>query len=134
MPIADHDQTLSSKVKEFLTRKLEDKKINIKKFKRKRNIIKFLYYSTTISSIINSSILASISTMIFIPPIVITILATTSAILTTISTKFNFEEKNIQLSRDIEKLNKINKKIDYIVSCNGNLTDTEYLQIMSEFK
>ena len=72
--------------------------------------------------------------MIFIPPIVITILAATSAILTTISTKFNFEEKNIQLSRDIEKLNKINKKIDYIISCNGNLTDTEYLQIMSEFK
>ena len=134
MPIADHDQTLSSKVKDFLTRKLEDKQMNIKKLKRKRKIVKVLYYSTTISSIVISAILASMSTIISIPPIYITILATTSAILTTISTKFNFKDKNNQLSRDIEKLDKLNNRLDYVISTNGNMTNEEYSQILSEFK
>ena len=128
------DNSLSDKLKEFLSRKLEDKQINIKKLKNKQNIVKGLYYSTTISSIIISSILASISTMISIPPIAITILATTSAILTTISTKFNFKDKNNQLSRDIEKLDKLNNRLDYVVSTNGNMTNAEYNQILSEFK
>ncbi len=134
MLAADHDQTLSSKVKDFLARKLEDKQMNIKKLKRKRKIVKVLYYSTTIFSIVISAILASMSTIISIPPITITILATTSAILTTISTKFNFKDKNNQLSRDIEKLDKLNNRLDYVVSTNGNMTNEEYNQILSEFK
>ena len=134
MLAADHDQTLSSKVKDFLARKLEDKQLNIKKLKRKRKIVKVLYYSTTIFSIVISAILASMSTIISIPPITITILATTSAILTTISTKFNFKDKNNQLSRDIEKLDKLNNRLDYVVSTNGNMTNAEYNQILSEFK
>ena len=44
MLTADYDQTLSSKLKDFLARKLEDKQINIKKLKRKRKIVKTLYY------------------------------------------------------------------------------------------
>ena len=134
MLATDHDQTLSSKLKDFLARKLEDKQINIKKLKRKRKIVKTLYYSTTIFSIVISAVLASMSTIISIPPITITILATTSAILTTISTKFNFKDKNNQLSRDIEKLDKLNNRLDYVISTNGNMTNEEYNQILSEFK
>ena len=74
------------------------------------------------------------STIISIPPITITILATTSAILTTISTKFNFKDKNNQLSRDIEKLDKLNNRLDYVISTNGNMSNEEYNQILSEFK
>ena len=102
--------------------------------KDKRNIVKVLYYSTTIVSIVISAILASMSTIISIPPITITILATTSAILTTISTKFNFKDKNNQLSRDIEKLDKLNNRLDYVISTNGNMSNEEYNQILSEFK
>ena len=134
MLTADHDQTLSSKLKDFLARKLEDKQINIKKYKRKRKIVKTLYYSTTIISIVISAVLASMSTIISILPITTTILATTSAILTTISTKFNFKDKNNQLSRDIEKLDKLNNRLDYVISTNGNMSNEEYNQILSEFK
>ena len=124
---------LSNKLKDFLSRKLEERQIIIVKFKRKRKLIKILYYSTTILSIIISAILAAISTSIAIPPITIAVLSISSAILTAISTKFNFKDKSNQLCREIDKINKLNQKLDYVISCNGNLSSAEYSQILSEF-
>ena len=124
---------LSNKLKDFLTRKLNERQTIIAKFKRKRKIIKILYYSTTISSIIISAILAAICTSVAVPPIAITILSLTSGILTAISIKFNFKDKNNQLCREIDKIKKLNQKLDYLISCNGNLSNTEYSQILSEF-
>ena len=124
---------LSNKLKDFLTRKLNERQTIIAKFKRKRKIIKILYYSTTISSIIISAILAAICTSVAVPPIAITILSLTSGILTAISTKFNFKDKNNQLCREIDKIKMLNQKLDYLISCNGNLSNTEYSQILSEF-
>ena len=124
---------LSIKIKEFLSRKLEERRAVIYKLKRKRKIVKVLYYSTTISSIIISAILAAISTSVAIPPITITVLSMSSAVLTAISTKFNFKDKSTQLCREIETPNKLISKIDYVVSCNGNLTQETYSQIMTEF-
>ena len=124
---------LSNKVKDFLTRKLSERQISISKLKRKRKIVKVLYYSTTISSIMISAILASICTSVAVPPIAITILSLTSGTLTAVSTKFNFEDKSNQLCREIEKINKLNQRLDYVISCNGNLSNAEYNQILSEF-
>ena len=64
---------------------------------------------------------------------VITILAISSAVLTGISAKFNFQDKTVELSKEIEKLDKIQSKFDYVISCNGNLLSETYQQIMSEF-
>src|SRR5438034_8731978 len=113
---------LSNKLKDFLTRKLNEKRTIIAKLKRKRKIIKVLYYSTTILSIVVSALLAAICTSMAVPPIAITILSLTSGILTAISTKFNFEDKNNQICREIDKINKLNQKLDYVISCNGNLS------------
>ena len=124
---------LSNKLKDFLTRKLNEKRTIIAKLKRKRKIIKVLYYSTTILSIVVSALLAAICTSMAVPPIAITILSLTSGILTAISTKFNFEDKNNQICREIDKINKLNQKLDYVISCNGNLSSAEYSQILSEF-
>ena len=124
---------LSNKVKDFLTRKLSERQISISKLKRKRKIVKVLYYSTTISSIMISAILASICTSVAVPPIAITILSLTSGTLTAVSTKFNFEDKSNQLCREIDKINKLNQKLDYVISCNGNLSNKKYSQILSEF-
>jgi len=125
--------TLSNKVKDYLTRKLEDLNSSITKAKKKRKIIKILYYTITILSIIISATLASISLAAAVPGFAITVLSTTSAILTAISIKFDFQTKTIEIAKDLEKLNKLNNKLDYIISCNGSLSHEEYKDIMNEF-
>jgi curved DNA-binding protein CbpA len=65
---------------------------------------------------------------------VIPILSTSSGILTGLSAKFNFEDKTFQCTREIDKLNKLKSKLHYVVHCDGNLTEQEYQQILSEFK
>lgn len=124
--------TDTDKLKEFLGRKLNESQAKIKKQKRKRRITKSLYVITTVSSMVISSVLASIS-MLTMPPMVFTILAISSAVLTGISAKFNFQDKTVELSKEIEKLDKIQSKFDYVISCNGNLLSETYQQIMSEF-
>ena len=125
---------LSNKLKDFLSRKRDERQTIITKLKRKRKIIKVLYYTSTILAITISAILAAISVSIAVPPLAITILSTSSAILTAISTKFNFKDKSNQLCMEIEKDTKLRNKLDYIVSCNGNLTAELYSQILLEFK
>ena len=129
--MVDH-ATDTDKLKEFLGRKLIESQAKIKKLKRKRKISKSLYITTSVSSIIISSVLASIS-MLTMPSMVITILAISSAVLTGIAAKFNFQDKTVELSKEIEKLDKIQSKLDYVISCNGNLLPETYQQIISEF-
>jgi len=124
--------TDTDKLKEFLGRKLNESQAKIKKQKRKRKITKSLNIITTVSSMVISSVLASIS-MLTIPPMVITILAISSAVLTGISAKFNFQDRTVELSKEIEKLDKLQSNLDYVISCNGNLLPETYQQIMSEF-
>ena len=126
------DINISDQVKEFLIRKLSESKALIKKLKRKRNINKTIMYTSTILSIVISAITASVSLLV-IPPLVIAILSVTSAILTGISARFNFQDKTIKISREIERLNKLQAKLDYVVSCNGDLTKEEYQEIIKEF-
>ena len=53
--------TDTDKLKEFLGRKLNESQTKIKKQKRKRKITKSLNIITTVSSMVISSVLASIS-------------------------------------------------------------------------
>ena len=123
---------MSEKLKIFLERKLIESKGKIKKLKRKRNIYKTIMIVAAVSSIGISAVTASISITIM-PPIAITILSVGSAALTGISAKFNFENKTIKITREIERLDKIQSKLDYVVSCNGDLTKQEYNEILKEF-
>ena len=130
--MTDEVDNISEKLKDYLTRKLTESKVKIKKLKRKRNITKAVIYTSTITSIVISSITASVS-LLKIPPLAVTILSISSAILTGISARFNFQDKTIMLTREIEKLSKLQNKLDYVESCNGDLTQEEYKQIISEF-
>ena len=71
--------------------------------------------------------------MISIPIIVITMLSASGAILTSVSARFNFQNKKVEINNLIDRLNKIQSKLDYVVSCNGNLTKQEYEQILKDF-
>lgn len=123
----------SEKVKQYLINKKSIIEINIKKLKRKRKIIKVLYYSSVILSISLSGVIVSLSTFIGIPPIVITILSASSGILTGLSTKFNLESKRVQISDLIVKLNELNNTLDYVITCNGDLSQEEYNKILKSF-
>ena len=123
---------MADQVKQFLERKLNESQIKVKKLKRNRKIIKMLYVGTTVTSILISTVLASISAL-SIPPIVIIVLAISSGFLTGISARFQFQDKSYKISREIGQLNKIQSKLDYVISCNGNLTAEKCEQIMKDF-
>ena len=128
----DIDATLSIKAKEYLNRKLIEFEKKIKKLKQKRKMIKALYYSSLILSVSLSGVTATLSGLTMLPIFIIPILSTTSGILTGLSAKFNLQNKKIEISKTIDKIHKIQEKLDYIISCNGNLTEEDLKEIISE--
>ena len=124
-----HESNISEKVKVFLERKLEETSTKIVKLKRNKRIIQILSISTTVISITISAVVASVT----LPPLAISILCMSSAILTGVNLRFNFQNKTFELKQLIEKLNKIQSKLDYVVSCNGNLTEIMFQEILKEF-
>src|SRR5271165_1551616 len=114
------EYNISEKVKDYLRRKLNDCRKQLIKLKRKRKMIKILYVSTVVSSIIISTIAASLTSMISVPIIVITVLSAGSEILTSINFKFNFKKKKKKKIL-IDRLNQIQSKLAYVISCNGDL-------------
>ena len=80
-----------------------------------------------------STVVASLTSVIPVPVIVITVLSAGSAVLTGVSSRFNFQSKKYEINILIERLNKIQSKLDYVISCNGDLTHAEYQQILNEF-
>ena len=124
---------ISTELKTFLTKKLQESENYIKRKNRKVKIVKILYYSSTISVIIISSILAVTTATTILPIAVTIILPIISAILTAISVQFNFKTQSKKLQAELQKLNKIKTKLDYVVNCNGDLTEKIYDDIISEF-
>ena len=127
------EHNISEKVKEYLRRKLDETRHRLKKLKRKRKIIKVIYISTVVSSIVISAVVASLTSLISVPIIVIIVLSAGSAILTGVSSRFNFQNKKYEINIIIDRLNKIQSKLDYVISCNGDLTHAEYQQILKDF-
>lgn len=124
-------ESYSEKAKLFLERRLQEYLVEIKKLKYKRRVVRILFVSCIVLSISSSAICAALASFT-IPPIVITILSTSGAIVTIISLKFNLKGKKNELNQTIEQLDKIKNKIDYVVSCNGNFTETEYRQVLAD--
>jgi hypothetical protein len=120
---------MSENVREYLKRKLIDCQTKLKKIKRKRKIIQVTGAVIIVLSITTSVLVASVA----LPVIAVTVLSITSGILTGVSVKFNFQHKKHEISHLIDKLNKIQIKLDYVLSCNGNLTIEEYQQIIQDF-
>ena len=125
-------ENLSEKVKIFLNKKRELIGVKIRKIKRKR---KWLKYCIFVGCIICFDIYyySSLTGFVGVPAIVLISLSTSSGILTALSAKFNLNDRKVEIEWLIDKLNKLHQKIDYVVSCNGNLTREEYEQILNEF-
>ena len=67
------------------------------------------------------------------PPLVVSGLAITSALLTGLSVRFNFQGERNKYSSLAEKLNKLELKLDEVISCNGELTKKDYRECIEEF-
>jgi hypothetical protein len=124
---------VSEKVRKYLEKKLVECDMKMSKLKRKRTIIKVLYISTVLLSITISATVSVLSTIAIVSAIPIAILSALSAILTGISSRFDFHHKKTEINDLIDKQNKIRSKLDYVVSCNGDLTQEEYNQILKDF-
>ena len=123
---------ISDKVKSFLALKQSEYEKKIIKYKRKNRIIKVLYAKSMIISITSSLVIST--SMLGIPAIIITILGATGALSTSLSLKFNLKGTKNKIEKTITNLNKIKSKLEYIINCNGDLSEDEYLEILKEFE
>ncbi len=120
----------SEKLKSLLENKESQCNSKIKKLKRRMKIIKIISVSISVTTILILSILAS---TLVLNPLVISILSIIGAFLTAVDYRFKFQNKSFEKKQLIEKLIKIQNKLEYINSCNGNLTAEEYQIIFNEF-
>ena len=127
------ERNISEKLKEYLVKKLNECENEIIKLKRKRKVVKILYYSSITLSISLAGVMTTLSTLTALPILVIPVLSTSMGILTGLSAKFNFQNKKVEINNLIARLNKIQTKLDYVVSCNGDITRNEYQEILREF-
>ena len=123
---------ISDKVKSYLALKQSEYEKKIIKYKRKNKIIKVLYATSMIISITSSLVIST--SMLGIPAIIITILGATGALSTSLSLKFNLKGTKNKMEKTITNLNKIKSKLEYIINCNGDLSEDEYLDILKEFE
>jgi len=49
---------------------------------------------------------------------------------TMLSVKFNLQDRKNTLERNIQELNKIKDRLDYIISCNGDVSEEECKEIL----
>ena len=119
------------KAEAFLQRQLDEHTLNIITLKRKRKIVKRLYIAL-ISISITSNIACAAVVGLTSPPLIIPILSACAGLTTASSIKFNLQDKRQELNKTINQLVKINCKIDYVVSCNGDFTEAKYREIIDE--
>jgi hypothetical protein len=125
------DHTKSDKLKLFLDSKLKDCKLKIKKMKRKRKMVKIIY-GTTIAISVSVSTLVAVS-LPLLPMVIIASLSTIGALSTAISTKFNLKNKKEELNAMISRLERLQQQMNYVITCNGDLTEQASNDIVKDF-
>lgn len=122
------------KAKQFLEKQLIEFKRKIKKLKRKRKLVKAIYANLIVISVTSSMLCATLSGLLFfpIPLLIIPSLNIIAGLCSALSVKFNLEGKKSELKETIDQLNKTQRQIDYVVSCNGNFSEAEYKEIMKK--
>ena len=85
------------------------------------------------TAIIGSTIV-SVGSALVVNPLIFCIISATTAIITAISFKFNIEDIKSKLNKKIQDLHKIKDKLDYVISCNGDLTEDECNKILNDFR
>jgi curved DNA-binding protein CbpA len=122
---------ISVKVKEFLKRKLDECETQLSNVRKRRKIIKVVFVTGVILQVTVTSVMVCFLTLL--PPVAVISLALSSSILMGLTARFNLEHKKAEATELITRLNKLQSKLDYVVSCNGDLTKDEYQDILKKF-
>ena len=99
-----------NKVTDFLKRKQSQCQSQLKKIKKKRNIIKTVHYTTVVLSIGVTAMILCFLTIL--PTLAIGCLAFTATVLMSLSAKLNLESKQIEASNLITKLNNLENAME----------------------
>lgn len=127
---------MTNNVKQFLSDKLEDCEGRIKSLKRKRKIVQVVYGITIVTSITVSTVTTTITGVFalpLLPTVIITTLSAVGATSTAISTKFNLKSRKAELNNMISRLERLKQQMNYVIKCNGDLTEKESNDIIKEF-
>jgi len=120
-------------IKLFLENKILECELLIKKRKKKYKTVEILYFTLVKLSIFGNSTVLVLSA-VTVPPAVVLILSAFNTITTSISIKFNLGDLKTKISDNIRKLNVIKDKLEYVISCNGNISKDESDAILYEFR
>jgi len=108
---------------------LKEYEKKIIKMKWKRKAVKVAFTFCISLSVVSSTVCASLTALI--PPVAISILTADGALAAAVSLKFNLTDKKQELNSAICKLERIRKNIDYNISCNGDVTEKEFKEIVA---
>jgi len=111
-------------VRLFLENKILECEMLIKKRKKKYKTVKILYFTLVTLSIFGNSTVLVLSA-VTVPLAVVLISSAFNTITTSISIKFNLGDLKTKISDIIRKLNIIKDKLEYVISCNGNISMDE---------
>jgi len=84
-------------------------------------------------SIVGNSTVIVLST-VTVPPLVVLCLSAFNTITAGLSIKINLGDLKTKISDNIRKLNIIKDKLEYVISCSGNLSKDESDSILYEFR
>jgi cobalamin biosynthesis protein CobD/CbiB len=121
------------KLKIFLKNKIDELSNEIKKLKHKNLFIQIMYGSLLVISITSATVITIIAPL-GVAPLIIACVASVSGVSTIFSMKFGLKRKKEKLSCAIRRLNIMKDKLDYVVSCNGSMTEEECNNILKEFR
>jgi len=124
---------MADNVKLLLENKLLECELCIKKRKKKYKTFKILYGLLVTLSIVGNSTVNVLSA-IRVPPQVVLCISALNTITTGLSVTFNLGDLKTKNSDNIRKLNIIKDKLEYVISCNGNLSKDESDAILYEFR
>ena len=125
--------TSNEKLKKFLQLKLEECQKLIARRRRRNRLIRIIY-STSIGTAIVASSVAAVLPSVTVHPLAITCVSSIATLSSALSIKFNLKDKKNKLEKSIRELHKIKDKLDYVISCNGELTEEKCKEILAEFR
>jgi hypothetical protein len=108
---------MSEKLKNFLRRKIEDMKKEIKCLKLKNLAVQFVH-AGLITISIASATLVTIIAPLGVTVVLLGLISSIAAISASISMKFQFKRRHKKLIRAIRELNILKDQLTYEVECN----------------
>ena len=119
----------SDKIRQYLENKLKQCKKQVAIARRKRRLMQVLSATLIIGVMVGSILIPAAG----FPASVITVALLASMIAGEISARFKIDKKKHLLKEMIKTLNVLQEKLDYVIQINGDLSSSEYHEIIKQF-